>query len=382
MAQGVTQRDIISTNGSGVAKSNITSKNLGGVSLQPTQATGTFNTRVVNNRTVINNNTTVNYITNVGYANNCWNGGWNGGWGCRPVYGPGSCWSTCGGSSGWSFGVGFGTGAFSFGFFYGANNAPLCSSWCNPWWDGWSGFVSVGCWPSWGWCRPCWSPCGGPWWSNYVVYTGYPTWCVPVYSYTPICAVPSVSYVNYYVDDPAPAVAVTTAPAIASAPPSVITGVPSAAVATSAAESEAWDLLSNGFPRSAGESFARLNDADPGNVRALAGYGIALAMLDDIPAAATVLRNVAAADPNAIAMLPIGPSLRQRIELLENSAEVASRQASTARDALFVLATWRTALGQYSEAHFALVIAQQQGDSSAGAAALRGWLDTRLGPRA
>jgi len=390
-SSGVTRRDIASGARGAPTGGAVTSNRLGGVNLDNTRpsrgpgaglgtGTGTGSgsgsgsgsgghgdTTIINN-SITNNSSTVNYVTNVNYANSCWNNGWNNGW-CAPVYGPGACWNNWSSGNGFSFGIGFGTGNFSFGFFYGANNAPFCSSWCNPWWNGWSGFVSVGCGPSWNWCRPCWSPCGGPWWSNYVVYESYPSWCVPVYSYTPVAVVPSVTYVNYTTYSPLPSVVVVPPPFSAASIPMV------------AQESQAWDLLGNGFPRSAADGFAQLHDANPANARALAGYGIALAMLDDISAAAAVMRDAVAIDPAVVSLVPLTPSLTQRMQLLESSAEVASRQAASSRDALFLLAAWRSTLGQYGEAQLALVVAQQQGETSTAATVLRTWLELRLAGR-
>lgn len=330
--------------------------------------------------TVVNNygSDTVNYVTNVTYANDCWNSpGW-----CSPVYGPGSCWQSWDCDDNFSFSIGFGTGGFSFGLFYGSCNAPLSWNWCNPWWCGWSTYTYYGCGPSWGWCNPCWSPCGGPWWSNYTCYSYYPSWCVPVYAYTPAYAIPTYSYVDYYYYDSLPATFTSTEVLYASSPPSVVTVAPPPTVAMSAAESEAWDLLSNGFPRSAGDTFARLHDLDPRNARALTGYAISLAMLDDIPAAAAVMRDAIAVDVGIVATMPLGPSLTERVRLLEKSAEIASRQSNEAADALLLLGVWRTAQGRFTEAHFAIVVAQQQGDASLATATLKAYLEARMGGRA
>lgn len=367
---------------------SITGEKLGNVNLAPSRGgyprngtgaggpiVGNGNTTIINNNNNYYNDNSVNYITNVNNSNNCWNPGWS----CAPVWGPNACWQSWNCNSGFSFGIGFGSGSFSFGLFYGSCNTPLCSNWCDPWWNGWSTFVSVGCAPSWNWCRPCWAPCGGPWWTNYC-YTSTPTWCVPVYSYTPAWVVPSVAIVDYsyepaptivYVDNDPPPSVVTYAP-----PPTVVVAAPAA---MTAAETEAWDLLANGFPRSAAESFARLHDQNAANARALAGYGVSLAMLDDIPAASSVMRDAVAMDVGVLATLPLGPKLSERMQLLVASAEVASRQAAIANDSLFLLAAWRTALGRVTEAHYAITVAQQQGDTSLAAARLRAYLDARVG---
>lgn len=369
----------------------LTGDTLGGVQLAPTPSGGgsvvttanrTFidnSTTIINNRTTIDNS--VNYITNVGHANTVWTTP-----GCAPVWGPGSCWQSWNCSSGFSLGIGFGSGSFSFGLFFGSCNQPFVSNWCNPWWDGWSSWVSVGCAPSWRWSRACWSPCGGPWWSGWAGPSCWPAHCAPVFAWTPVWVLPSTTVVQTFVEVPTPvytpvAVPVTTTvydalPAVPSPAFALPTPSPSAFVA---AEAQAWDLLADGFPRSAAESFAELHDAQPGAQRPLVGYALALAMLEDLPAAAGVLREAIATDPSILATIPTSPSLLERLRLLERSAEIASRQAGAARDALFLLAATRAVLGRTAEAHFAIIAAQQQGDQSLAAARLREWLQPRLG---
>jgi hypothetical protein len=202
-----------------------------------------------------------------------------------------------------------------------------------------------------------------------------------------VVAVPSVTYVNY-VTTWAPAVVevpVAVAPAV-TVLPSTSSGfstvpLPQPADLPSAAESEAWQLLADGFPRSAATSFAAVHDANPGNLRALAGYAVALAELEDIPGAANAIRQVLASDPSVLSILPLGPRLSERMRLLEGSAQVASRQAGVAPDALTLLAAWRTALGDYTGADFAVLSAQQAGDQSLATARLRAWLSSRLTAR-
>ncbi len=326
------------------------------------------------------NGGSVNYITNITYANNSWghHGDHHGyddhHWGHRwhaPLYGSYSCWNGWD-HDGFSFGVGFGHGGFSFGLFYSSWGSPLCSSWNDPWWDGYCGSVVVNCPPRYRWCRPCWSPCG-TWYSNYIVYREVPaSWCTPVYAWTPTYAVPSVTTINnYYGSTPAVTSAVYTQPA---------TSVPTALPASSPAEAEAWDLLSNGFPRSSADTFARLHDADPGNTRSLMGYALSLAMLEDISGSASVMRQALSTDPSLVATVPLSEQLVDRVRLLEQTAEVASRQTATSRDALFLLGSWRAMQGRFTEAHLAILNAQQAGEQSLAAARLRSWLEGRLTP--
>ncbi len=328
---------------------------------------------VVNNSratTIINNNSTVNYVTNVSASNSSWApNSWY-----PPVYGYNSCWNSWGSSSGFSFGLGFGSGAFSFGLYYSSYNTPLCASYCNPWWNGYCGYVSVYRPPSWGWSRPCWSPTG-VWYSNYFVYSGVPAaWCTPVYAYTPVVALPSVAYVDSYYTTPA-VVYVDTPVAAPTSTPS-----PAATAAFTTGESQAWELLSTGFPRSAADLFAQSHDENLANPRPLVGYAMALATLEDLAAAATVMRQALAIDPGALASFPVPAELGERLRLLEQTSEIASRQASTATDALFLLASWRAIQNKYTEAHFAILSAQGAGEQSLAAARLRSWLEARMTP--
>jgi hypothetical protein len=331
-------------------------------------------------KTVINDNS-VNYITNITYKNSSWGGHhhghkpWHSSW-CAPVYGPKACWNGWS-HDGFSFGLGFGSGNFSFSLFYSNWGTPLHSSWCDPWWDGWCGSVVVHCPPRYRWCKPCWSPCGA-WYTNYVVYRSVPaSWCTPVYAWTPTVAVPAVTTINnnYYYDS-TPAVSSTV---YVDQPP--VTTLPSALPPTTNAELDAWDLLGNGFPRSSAETFAELHDANPGNTRALVGYGLALAMLEDLNGAATVMRQAVDDDANIFAVLPLSQQLVERVRLLEQSSEVASRQASMARDGLFLLSASRAMQARYTEAHLAVLNAQAAGDDSLAAVRLRTWLESRMTPR-
>lgn len=339
-------------------------------SMTPAQAAST---------TIINDNS-VNYITNITYKQNSWGGynkphHWNHGW-CAPVWGPGSCWNGWD-HDGFSFGLGFGGGGFSFSLFYSNGCHPLKTSWCDPWWDGWCNSVVVHCPPRYRWCKPCWSPCGA-WYTNYVVYRHVPaSWCTPVYAWTPTVAVPAVTTINnnyYYGSTPS----VTSTVYV---DPQPVTTQVSSLPATSSAEVEAWDLLSNGFPRSSADTFARLHDDNPANSRALVGYAISLAMLEDIPGSATVIRQAIGTDSGLLAAIPMSQQLMERVRLLESSAEVASRQAGMARDSLLLLGAWRAMQGRYTEAHLAILNAQQSGEDSLAAARLRSWLEYRMTPR-
>jgi hypothetical protein len=366
------------TNGRPPSRDRIVGNTLSGVSLQPTDAVqgsanvqgGSGNTTIINDNSV--NDNSVNYITNVTYANNSWHHPHGGGhhW-QAPLHGSHACWDGWD-HDGFSIGVGFGSGGFSFGLFYSSWGSPLCSSWCDPWWDGWCSSVVVHCPPRYRWARPCWSPCGS-WYTNYIVYREVPaTWCTPVYAWTPTYAVPSVTTINnYYDSDPAPVVSSTvyTQPAT-----TLATGLP----VSSPAEAEAWDLLSNGFPRSSADTFAKIHDSDPNNNRSLVGYAISLAMLEDISGSASVMRQALATDPGLVASLPMSQQLVDRVRLLEQSAEVASRQAAMSRDALFLLGSWRAMQGRFTEAHLAVLNAQQAGEQSLAAARLRSWLEGRM----
>lgn len=337
------------------------------------------NTTIINNST-INNSSTVNYINNVGYSNACWNPGWSS-W-CPPVWGPSSCWQSWNCSSGFNVGIGFGSGGWSFGLFYGSCNQPFVSSWCNPWWSGWSGFVSVGWTPSWRWSSTCWSPWGGPWWSGFACTPAFPAFAAPVFAYTPVWVEPATTVVTVPVatwSTPVTTVIYDSPPAVASAP--LAAPSPSAAQ-LAVAEVQAWDLLASGFPRSAAATFADVHGANPNAPRPMVGYAIALAMLEDLPAAAGVLREAVTRDPSVLATLPLGPSLGERLALLERSAEAAARQAASARDALFLLGSIRVMLGRPADANLALIAAQQQGDTSLAASQLRAWLLSRMGTTA
>ena len=370
------RRDLISTDSNPISP-KLNGDRIGGVKMKPAKAESV----VVSGSTTIVNDNSVNYITNITYKNASWGGHhhkkhwskpWHGGW-CAPVWGPGACWNGWD-HDGFSFGLGFGSGGFSFSLFYSNWGAPLHSSYCDPWWDGWCGSVVVHCPPRYRWCRPCWSPCGS-WYTNYVTYRHVPaSWCTPVYAWTPTCAVPAVTTINnnYYYD---------TTPAVTSTvyvDPQPATTVVTSLPPTSTAEVEAWDLLSNGFPRSSADSFAQLHDANPNNSRALVGYAISLAMLEDIGGASTVMRQALAEDPSLVAVLPLSQQLVERVRLLENSAEVAARQNSMARDALFLLGSWRAMQGRFTEAHLALLNAQASGEDSLAAARLRSWLEGRM----
>lgn len=384
-------RDLL-TDDSGALDGKLTGGSIGGVKVKPAgmgpsmKPQSSVDVVTSGGGTTIINDNSVNYITNVTYKNNSWGGhhdgwhdDWHGGWHkpwCGPVWGPGACW-TGWDHDGFSLGLGFGSGGFSFSLFYSSWGTPMHTSWCDPWWDGWCGSVVVNCPPRYHWCRPCWSPCGA-WYTNYVVYRGVPaSWCTPVYAWTPTVAVPAVTTINnnYYYD---------TTPAVTSTvyvdPQPVTTVVTSAPVQTTA-EVEAWDLLSNGFPRSSADSFAQLHDANPSNVRSLVGYGVALAMLEDIGGSATVMRQALSVDPGLVGTIPLSQQLVERIRLLESSAEVASRQSSMARDGLFLLGSWRAMQGRYTEAHLAILSAQQAGEDSLAAARLRSWLEARMTPR-
>jgi hypothetical protein len=356
---------------------SIVGSKLSGVDLAPSD------TVIVNdasgNTTIINNNTT-NYVTNVTYANDSWchpDYVYSSSW-CKPLCGPKACWDGWY-SDGFSIGIGFGSGGFSFGLFYSDWGSPLCSSWNDPWWDGWCSQVVVHCPPRYRWAKPCWSPCG-PWYTNYIVYRDVPaTWCTPVYAWTPTVAVPSVTTVNnYYYDTGAPTTVVSSTTTFTQP----VTTLPTALPPSSPAEAEAWDLLSNGFARSSADSFAQLHDAAPANTRALVGYAISLAMLDDMAGASSVMRQALATDPGVVSALPLGQQLLDRVRLLEQSAEVASRQAAMSRDALVLLGVWRSMQGRFTEAHLAVLSAQQAGEQSLGAARLRSWLEGRMIPPA
>lgn len=357
---------------------SIVGSKLSGVDLAPSD------TVIVNdasgNTTIINNNTT-NYVTNVTYANDSWchpDYVYSPSW-CKPLCGPKACWDGWY-SDGFSIGIGFGSGGFSFGLFYSDWGSPLCSSWNDPWWDGWCSQVVVHCPPRYRWAKPCWSPCG-PWYTNYIVYREVPaTWCTPVYAWTPTVAVPSVTTVNnYYYDTGSPTTVVSSSTTFTQPVTTLPTTLPPAG---SPAEAEAWDLLSNGFARSSADSFAQLHDAAPSNTRALVGYAISLAMLDDMAGASSVMRQALATDPGIVSALPLGQQLVDRIRLLEQSAEVASRQAAMSRDALVLLGVWRSMQGRFTEAHLAVLSAQQAGEQSLGAARLRSWLEGRMVPPA
>ena len=105
-------------------------------------------------------------------------------------------------------------------------------------------------------------------------------------------------------------------------------------------------------------------------------------MLDDMAGASSVMRQALATDPGIVSALPLGQQLVDRIRLLEQSAEVASRQAAMSRDALVLLGVWRSMQGRFTEAHLAVLSAQQAGEQSLGAARLRSWLEGRMVPPA
>jgi hypothetical protein len=52
------------------------------------------------------------------------------------------------------------------------------------------------------------------------------------------------------------------------------------------------------------------------------------------------------------------------------------------RDALVLLGVWRSMQGRFTEAHLAVLSAQQAGEQSLGAARLRSWLEGRMIPPA
>src|SRR5262249_24354533 len=148
------------------------------------------------------------------------------------------------------------------------------------------------------------------------------------YAYTPVYAVPT-TYVDYSYDNTLysydPNRYAMTPPSVISAPlPPTPLPTPAPTVALSSNEIERWDMLSNGFPRSAAERFSQVHDVEDFNVRALTGYSVSLAMLEDIPAAASVMREAVAMDPSVVVSFPMATTLRDRMKLLEQSASVAS----------------------------------------------------------
>jgi hypothetical protein len=334
---------------------------------------GNGDTIVVNGDVFVNNGT-INVWNGPGYGNwwypgNCGSPAWN--WYGSSWAGP--WWNTCGGwgggwGNGWSLGLAFGSGGFglSFGYssgwggyawpgpWYGWNGCgPAWGSWyggCNPWWGASISLVNCGWYPS----IPCWNPCG-PWWGGYA-WSSYAAWA----------PYPTIVAVTVPVEPATVVTVVEPAPMLVS---------PLAPIAPmGAVESEAWALLSEGFPETAAGLFASLHDDRPDDPRPLAGYAIALANLGDTAGAAATLRRALAIDASILGGLPVSPELAGRLQSLESAARVTTRQAAATADAYFLLACWRTMLGRSTEAHFAATLAVEKGDGSAGTARFRDWL--------
>lgn len=284
-----------------------------------------------------------------------WNscGGWGGGWSLGFAFGSGGFGFSLGYSSGWGGcawpGPWYGCGP-AWGGWYGWNGG--CGPQFGPWWGASISLVNCGWYPS----IPCWNPCG-PWWGGYA-YSPYVAWA-------PYATVVAVTV------PVEPATVVT----VVEPPPVVAPVTPLAPLAPmGAVESEAWALLSEGFPETAAGLFASLHDDRPADARPLAGYAIALANLGDAAGAAATLRRALAIDTSVLGGLPVSPELAGRLQSLESAARVTTRQATATADSFFLLACWRTMLGRPTEAHLAATLAVERGDGSAGTARFRDWL--------